>query len=153
MTTKSKLLVAAILVVLALVTFLGRAFPQTTTTPSQSQTEFFYGVRLASDMQFHLIAGTSFGSVDVGAGLGFNNGVWLGIHTFFFDNGEIAVFTGMELSVLYPQGEPLELHPQLPIGFGVLGEGTMFILETLLVPVVPEQQVQTTFAFAFTMEL
>lgn len=146
-------LAVSALALLAVVTFVGLSFPQTTTAAEPAETGFFYGMRLASDMKFHLISGVKWKTVDVGAGLGFNNGVWLGLHTFFFNNGSIAVFTGMEMTVVYPYEEPLELHPQVPIGFGVLGEGTMFILETLLMPVIPEQQVQTTFAFAFTMEL
>lgn len=114
---------------------------------------FFYGLRLQSDMLFYLCTGVSWERVDAAIGLGFNNGVWLGMHSYFYSNQGMAVFTGLELQVLYPPGEPLELHPALPIGFAVVRDRVKFVLETMLEPVVPKTQVRSTFAFLFTMEL
>jgi len=112
-----------------------------------------YGFRLQSDQLFYISVGAKAEGADAAIGLGWNNTVWLGFHKYFYSNAGLAVLTGLEIHVVYPAGGTIEFHPALPLGFAITQGKTILFVESLIQPSLAGQQVRSTFAVQFMMEL
>lgn len=112
-----------------------------------------YGFRMESDMLFYIEAGVLMSQADLVAGIGWNNNIWLGAHKYFYSDGELAAFSGIELHITYPAGETIEFHPALPIGFAITSELTTFVVEALIFPALAGEPVNVKFAVSFLFEL
>jgi len=112
-----------------------------------------YGFRLQSDQLFYVSIGAKSEGADAAIGLGWNNTVWLGFHKYFYSNEGLAVLTGLEIHVVYPPGGTVEFHPALPLGFAITQDKTILFVESLIQPSLTGQQIGSTFAVQFMMEL
>jgi len=79
--------------------------------------------------------------------------VWLGFHTYFYTNQGLAALTGLEMHIVYPPNETIELHPALPLGFAITWDRTITIIETILQPAVVGKPIGATLAVTFMMGL
>lgn len=112
-----------------------------------------YGGRLQSDMLFYGQFGVKAKNFDATLGIGWNNSIWIGGHTYFFSGDGIAAFSGLELHIEYPSGGTIELHPALPLGFAVQHEKMVWIVEALILPSVAGEPVTAIFALSFLFGL
>jgi len=126
------------------------ATDQTTDDPGYM---LIYGGRLQSDMLFYGQFGVKARNFDATIGLGWNNSIWIGGHTYFFSGEGIAAFSGLELHIEYPTGGTIELHPALPLGFAVEHEKMVWIVEALILPSLEGTPVTAIFALSFLFGL
>jgi len=112
-----------------------------------------YGGRLQSDMLFYCQFGVKAQNFDATLGIGWNNSIWIGGHTYFFSGDGIAAFSGLELHIQYPADGTIELHPALPFGFAVEHEKLVWIVEALILPSLSGEPVSAIFALSFLFGL
>jgi opacity protein-like surface antigen len=146
-----KVLVTVLLLLLLAVV----AYPQDEAVQEQtySNVNVVYGFRMQSDMTFYVEAGALLDEADIIAGIGWNNAIWLGAHKYFYSNNEFTAFSGIELHILYPKNGALELHPALPIGFGLVTGNALFIVESLIYPNFEGEPIVVKFGISFLFKL
>jgi len=141
------LLIAAI----GYVSFADDAAPAT--TPDDPGYMLIYGGRLQSDMLFYGQFGVKTDTYDATLGIGWNNSIWIGGHTYFFAGDGIAAFSGLELHIEYPESGTLLLRPALPLGFAVQHEKMVWIVEALILPAIEGEPVTAILALSFLFGL
>jgi len=147
------LIAAAALIVVILSVGVNAADDSTPAPADDPGYMLIYGGRLQSDMLFYGQFGIKADTYDVTLGLGWNNSIWVGGHTYFFAGDGIAAFSGLELHIEYPAGETIELHPALPLGFAVEHDKLVWIVEALILPSLAGQPVTAIFALSFLFGL
>jgi len=142
-----------IIAIILIVPFSDIVFAQEERQEAEKDVSLIFGFRLQSDQLFYVSVGAKTKGADAGIGLGWNNTVWLGFHKYFHQNESLAVLTGLEIHVVYPAGGTIEFHPALPLGFVITQGQTILFVESLIQPAGTGQQITSTFAVQFMMEL
>jgi hypothetical protein len=149
-----KLLAVSLISVLAVLMGAAVAFGQAApASDAQTSVSVVYGLRLQSDMLFYATVGVLTQRADAGIGIGLNNSVWVGMHTYFYQDEGLAAFTGLELHVIYPERDTITLKPSFPIGFALTHAQTVTTIATLITPALEGEPVGATFEVSFMMEL
>jgi len=142
---------------LALVAFIALAFFVSAAGQDvvdvQSDVQIVGGMRLHHDALFYGQLGVIVNNMDLIAGIGFNNAVWIGAHRYIYANEELSAFSGIEAHILYPAGEPLTFRPAIPVGFAVATEIGTVILEAVILPAVQGHPVEVGFAVCYLFPL
>ena len=119
----------------------------------ESDVQIVGGMRLHHDALFYGQLGVIVNNMDMIAGIGFNNAVWIGVHRYIYANEELSAFSGVEAHILYPAGEPITFRPAIPVGFAVATEIGTMILEAVILPAVQGHPVEVGFAVCYLFPL
>jgi len=147
------LVLAAVLLIAVIVGCAVFAEDATTTPADGPAYMLIYGGRLQSDMLFYGQFGVKTDTYDATLGIGWNNSIWIGGHTYFFAGDGIAAFSGLELHIEYPESGTLLLRPALPFGFAVQHEKMVWIVEALILPAIEGEPVTAILALSFLFGL
>jgi len=110
------------------------------------------GIRMHHDAHFYLVGGFSDAEYDLLAGLGMNNGTWVGAH-FAISLGELSIggevqgYAGAEMAIR-PGPEINEFSLSVPIGLRFTMQRLAGTLAAMIYPGIHDEPVRVGFAVA-----